>query len=93
MGKMYNDMRTSINNLVGILFCVLSIESCSKDSLDNGKQDYHLYAELVSTKTTNAGMSTTWKRNDKLNVFHAVAGSTDYVSSGWNRIIYARYRL
>lgn len=34
----------------------------------------------ISTKTTNAGLFTNWATGDAINLFHAVAGTTDYVS-------------
>lgn len=34
----------------------------------------------ISTKTTNDGLATQWAEGDAINLFHAVAGTTDYVS-------------
>lgn len=34
----------------------------------------------ISTKTTNDGLFTNWATGDAINLFHAVAGTTDYVS-------------
>lgn len=34
----------------------------------------------ISTKTTNAGLKTIWAKGDAINLFHAVAGTTEYVS-------------
>lgn len=34
----------------------------------------------ISTKTTNAEFETKWAEGDAINLFHAVAGGTDYVS-------------
>lgn len=34
----------------------------------------------ISTKTTNDGLVTQWATGDAINLFHAVAGKTDYVS-------------
>lgn len=34
----------------------------------------------ISTKTTNAGLVTQWAEGDAINLFHAVAGKTGYVS-------------
>lgn len=34
----------------------------------------------ISTKTTNEGLATKWATGDAINLFHAVAGTTDYVS-------------
>ncbi len=43
---------------------------------------FEFSASSDATKTTNDGMSTLWKENDALSVFHAVSGSEDYVSDG-----------
>lgn len=34
----------------------------------------------ISTKTTNVGLATKWAEGDAINLFHAEAGKTDYVS-------------
>ena len=34
----------------------------------------------ISTKTTNDGLATQWATGDAINLFHAVTGTTDYVS-------------
>lgn len=34
----------------------------------------------ISTKTTNNELATQWAKGDAINLFHAVAGTTDYVS-------------
>lgn len=36
----------------------------------------------ISTKTTNAGLATQWASGDAINLFHAEAGKTVYVSDG-----------
>lgn len=36
----------------------------------------------ISTKTTNAGLATNWAKGDAINIFHAEAGKTVYVSDG-----------
>lgn len=36
----------------------------------------------ISTKTTNDGLATQWATGDAINLFHAVAGKTVYVSDG-----------
>ena len=35
-----------------------------------------------ATKTANNGLQTLWVEGDKVNVFHAIAGTTDYVNDG-----------
>lgn len=37
---------------------------------------------MPPTKTANNGLSTVWVDGDKVNVFHAVAGTTDYINDG-----------
>lgn len=48
---------------------------------DNGIP-FEFTASEVSTKTTFDGTHTNWKSGDKVSLFHAVAGSTTYVSDG-----------
>lgn len=45
-----------------------------------GVVPFEIYAPSVQTKTVNDGMSTLWEVGDQINVFHAEAGSTSYVS-------------
>ena len=47
-----------------------------------GVVPFEIYASALQTKTANDGMSTVWVANDQINVFHAEAGSTEYVSDG-----------
>lgn len=41
---------------------------------------FEFIASSIDTKTTNDGLHTNWKSGDKVNLFHAVAGSTTYVA-------------
>ena len=43
---------------------------------------FEIVAKSVDTKTTNNGLSTVWAEGDAVNLFHAVAGKTEYVSDG-----------
>lgn len=43
---------------------------------------FEFTATSSSTKTTNSDMATLWASGDKVNLFHAEAGSTEYVSDG-----------
>ena len=47
-----------------------------------GELQFEIYAPAAQTKTINDGMSTVWESGDKINVFHAEAGSASYVSDG-----------
>lgn len=72
------------------LAMALSLGSCNKE-IDNpnetpisvkGGIPFEVIANPVETRTTNDGMETKWSAEDGINVFHAVAGSTEYVSDG-----------
>lgn len=41
---------------------------------------FEFIATGIDTKTTNDGVHTNWASGDKVNLFHAIAGSTTYVS-------------
>ena len=43
---------------------------------------FELIAGTLDTKTTNDGMSTEWASTDKINVFYASAGASEYTSAG-----------
>lgn len=43
---------------------------------------FEIVASPAETKTTNDGMATIWAAGDALNLFHAEAGETTYVSDG-----------
>lgn len=67
----------------------LSLVSCVKEKeADNpapnagGGIPFKLIARSAETKTVNDGLSTRWVEGDAVNVFHAVAGSSDYVNDG-----------
>ena len=44
---------------------------------------FEIIANTVDTKTANDGMSTKWVAKDSINVFHSVAGSTEYVNDNY----------
>lgn len=62
--------------------------SCTKEvqneSTSNEKETipFTVFANSTQTKTTNDGLNTNWSDGDKINVFHAVAGSTTYINDG-----------
>ena len=43
---------------------------------------FEIIAKTADTKTVNDGMYTLWEGGDTINVFHAAAGSEDYVNDG-----------
>lgn len=71
------------------LAMVFSLNSCNKEIENtipnNGVKEgtpFEIIATPVQTKTVNDGMDTKWVADDAINVFHAVEGTTDYVSDG-----------
>ena len=64
----------------------LSITDCQKELVDQttpaSEPNFELFARPVTTKTANNGLDTKWVAKDTINVFHAAAGSTEYVSDG-----------
>lgn len=60
----------------------LAFTNCDKQDVEPQvpaeKTPFTIIASAVDTKTTNDGLKTVWAENDALNVFHAVAGTTDY---------------
>lgn len=75
--------------LWAVLATVLAITNCQKEELTNGEHgenaslaDKYIIHLSTPTKTANNGLSTVWVKGDKVNVFHAVAGTEDYVNDG-----------
>ncbi len=76
--------------LAGIaLAMIFSLNSCNKE-IDNPNDNkvikegtpFEIIATPVQTRTENDGMDTKWVADDAINVFHAVEGTTTYVSDG-----------
>ena len=61
--------------------CAKEIDAPVQESESNG-YPFEIIASTVDTKTVNDGMSTKWADGDKINVFHALGESTDYVDNG-----------
>ena len=65
----------------------LAFSSCQKEPVESApaasEPNFTLFAQPSSaTKTTNDGLDTKWAEGDAINVFHAAAGTTKYVSDG-----------
>ena len=77
-------MRKSFVYAAGLMCLALSITDCQKELVDQttpaSEPNFELFAQPVTTKTANDGLDTKWVANDAINVFHAEAGSTLYVS-------------
>lgn len=81
-------MKKYFNYLGIIAAAAMTLVSCAKEAdnftaeepiKDGG--DFTIVAN-PATKTTIDGYQTKWAANDAINLFHAVAGSTDYVDNG-----------
>lgn len=79
-------MRKSFVYAAGLMCLALSITDCQKELVDQttpaSEPNFELFARPVTTKTANNGLDTKWVAEDAINVFHAEAGSTEYVSDG-----------
>ena len=71
-----------------MLAAAFTLTNCAKE-IDAPVQEpesvgypFEIVASTVDTKTINDGMSTKWAAGDKLNVFHAVGETTEYVNNG-----------
>lgn len=77
-------MRKSFVYAAGLMCLALSITDCQKELMDQttpaSEPNFELFAQPVTTKTANDGLDTKWVAEDAINVFHAEAGSTSYVS-------------
>lgn len=77
-------MRKSFVYAAGLMCLALSITDCRKELVDQttpaSEPNFELFAQPVTTKTANNGLDTKWVAKDAINVFHAEAGSTLYVS-------------
>ncbi len=77
-------MRKSFVYAAGLMCLALSITDCQKELVDQttpaSEPNFELFAQPVTTKTANNGLDTRWVAEDAINVFHAEAGSTLYVS-------------
>ena len=79
-------MRKSFIYAAGLMCLALSITDCQKELVDqttpSSEPNFELFARPVTTKTANNDLDTKWVAEDAINVFHAEAGSAEYVSDG-----------
>ncbi len=71
------------------LYAALAFAACNVTEFDDPSQEevpapeFPYEIRLVPpTKTANDGLSTVWVDGDKVNMFHAEAGTTDYINDG-----------
>lgn len=69
--------------MLGLMFTALTLSNCTKTEEQDvvpGKPNENAFELFATpTRTTTDGMSTSWAAADEINVFHAVAGTTNYV--------------
>ena len=84
-------MKTRIFAFGALAVAAAALFSCAKEVELNQETSYveestgipfEISVSSVDTKTVNSGYSTTWAATDKINLFHAEAGSTSYVNDG-----------
>ena len=87
-------MKTRFISFAVLAIVATALFSCAKvneqESLFNEQKDielnegtpFELIAGTIDTKTTNDDMSTKWASTDKINVFYAASGSSEYTSAG-----------
>lgn len=69
------------------LVAIAALSSCSKE-IDNPSNEasngiqFAITASSVDTKTSIDGFKTSWVANDQLDITHAIAGSTTYITDG-----------
>ena len=82
-------MKKTILYVGAALAMVFSLNSCNKE-IQNPEEGndvkqgtpFAIVANPVETRTENDGMSTKWVAGDAINVFHAEAGTANYVNDG-----------
>lgn len=77
-----NDMRTRVFYVAAI--AALLFSSCKKEAdvnviPESDSADFSITATTADTKTANDGMATEWSASDRIALFHAPAGSSDYI--------------
>lgn len=70
-----------------MLSAALTLTNCTAEmdqpaEAPSAEGTFEIIANTADTRTVNDGMSTKWEAGDTINVFHAVAGSEDYVNDG-----------
>lgn len=81
-------MKKNIIRLAMIFVAASFFAGCVKDEINSGNgseiaegTEFTINLNLM-TKTANDGLNTVWVEGDKVNVFHAVAGTQDYIDDG-----------
>lgn len=87
VAKMICSMKQFFSYLGASLAAIAALASCNKE-LEAPVEDlkggvpFEICASAVDTKTAIDGFATSWVAGDAINLFHAEAGSTTYISDG-----------
>ncbi len=76
-------MKKSI--ILGLMLSALTLTNCTKNEEFTVAPEVSTPFEIVAnvdTRTTNDGLNTAWAADDAINLFHAVAEGTEYLSDG-----------
>lgn len=75
---------------MGLMCLALTLTNCQKAQIEevnpSPEANFELFAspavatDAAITRTTNDGLATKWATGDKINIFHAPAGSTTYTN-------------
>ena len=78
------EMKQFVIRFTILLTFVASLLSCTNEyvSLVPEQEGSEFTLRLLQTKTVNDGYSTRWVKGDKVNVFHAEAGTDNFISDG-----------
>ena len=80
MKRFFSYIGASLVAIAALSSCNKEIENPSSEA-SNGIQ-FAITASSVDTKTSIDGFKTSWEANDQLDITHAIAGSTAYITDG-----------
>ena len=80
MKKILFSMGVMLSAALALTNCTAEMDQPAKAPSAEGT--FEIIAKTADTRTVNDGMSTKWEAGDTINVFHAIAGSDNYVNDG-----------
>ena len=74
-------MRNKLIHIFLIAFVLGSCEQIENPGVNDKVEstDFCVYLSDIATKTANDGMSTQWVEGDAIGLFHAIAGTQNYI--------------
>ncbi len=82
-------MKRLFISLGSVLAATFSLTNCTEEFPIEPQTEggpFEIIADLTETKTVNDGLNTKWAEGDRLNVFHAETGTTNYSESSEFRL-------